>query len=158
MLGLIGASSCNEEERRLAFEIGQEIARSEAILLCGGGGGVMEAGCEGAKRAGGTTVGILAGTRRQSRPHSRLDIEIYTGMGQARNQIIVLSSAALIAVGGEWGTLSEIALANKYAVPVVLLHSWTLTAPAGRCAADLPTAATPREAVETALKLAATRD
>ena len=115
----------------------------------------MLAGCEGAKSAGGTTIGILSGRARAgSGPNPHIDIVIYTDMGQARNQIIVLSSAAVIAVGGEWGTLSEIALARKQGVPVVLLDSWELRSPSADLAADLPSASDAKGAVRQALELA----
>ena len=154
-LGLIGASSCSEEERRAAYATGREIASAGALLICGGGDGVMEAGCEGAKSRGGTTIGILSGRSPGSAaPNPYVDIPIYTGIGQARNQIIVLSSAALIAVGGEWGTLSEIALARKHDIPVVLLRSWKLESPSADLTANLPSAPDPESAVRTALELA----
>ncbi len=154
-LGLIGASSCGEEERRAAYETGREIASAGALLICGGGGGVMLAGCEGAKSAGGTTIGILSGRAPASAaPNPHIDIPIYTDMGQARNQIIVLSSAAVVAVGGEWGTLSEIALARKHGIPVVLLDSWELRSSSADLAADLPSASDPKSAVRQALELA----
>jgi len=154
-IGLIGASSCGEEERRAAYETGREIASAGALLICGGGGGVMLAGCEGAKSAGGTTIGILSGRAPAgTAPNPHIDIVIYTDMGQARNQIIVLSSAAVIAVGGEWGTLSEIALARKHGVPVILLDSWELRSPSADLAADLPSASDAKGAVRQALELA----
>lgn len=151
-LGLIGASSCPPEHQALAFETGREIARSGADLICGGGSGVMKAGCEGAKSAGGLTIALLPGRdRATSPPNPWVDIAIYTGLGQARNQILVLSSAAVIAIGGEWGTLSEIAMAHKYGVPVVLLDSWSLVAPPATAAIEVPTADNARQAVEMAI-------
>lgn len=154
-LGLIGASSCGEKERRAAYETGREIASAGALLICGGGGGVMLAGCEGAKSAGGTTIGILSGkTPGSAAPNPHVDIPIYTDMGQARNLIIVLSSAAVIAIGGEWGTLSEIALARKHGIPVVLLDSWELKSPSAELLANLPSASNAKSAVRTALELA----
>ena len=154
-LGLVGGDSCTESETKLAFETGRQIARSEAILVCGGGSGVMEAGCSGAKTANGTTLGVMPGEGPESSPpNPHLDFVIYTGLGQGRNQIVVLSSDAVIAIGGEWGTLSEIAIAKKYGIPVVLLLSWSVEGPHGQGLDDLPRAATAKEAVAKAVRLA----
>jgi uncharacterized protein (TIGR00725 family) len=124
-IGLIGPGKNDPEANRLAEEVGRLVAKAGAILICGGLGGAMEAAARGAKKAGGITVGIL--------PHSvpdaanpYIDIPIVTGMGHARNVINVLTSQAVIAVRGEMGTLSEIALALKQGVPVVGLQTWRL--------------------------------
>ncbi len=111
----------------------------------------MQAAAEGARSSGGSTVGILPGSgAAQSPPNHAIDLAIYTGMGQARNVVLVLSADAVIAVGGEWGTLSEIAMARKHGRPLVLLDSWRLEAPAGGDT-ELPARATSaREAVELA--------
>jgi hypothetical protein len=131
-LAVVGAATCDDELRRLAQNTGREIARAGATLLCGGRGGVMAAAAAGADAEGGQTVGILPGAcSAETLPNPHLQVEIYTGMGQARNQILVLSADAVIAIGGGWGTLSEIALALKQARPVVLLESWTLDRPDG---------------------------
>lgn len=154
-LGVVGGGSCSEPESKMAFETGRQIARSGGVLICGGGGGAMEAACAGAKTAGGTTIGIIPGTAPDaSHPNPHVDFALYSGMGQARNQIIILSSDAVIAVGGEWGTLSEIAMAMKYGVPVVLLASWSLEGPDGEGLDDLERAASPKEAVAKAVRLA----
>jgi uncharacterized protein (TIGR00725 family) len=154
-LGLVGGDTCTESESKLAFETGRQIARSEAVLVCGGGAGVMEAGCSGAKTASGVTIGVMPGDGpRSSPPNPHLDFVLYTGLGQGRNQIVVLSSDAVIAVGGEWGTLSEIAMAKKHRIPVVLLQSWIVEGPHGHGLDDLPRAATAKEAVAKAVKLA----
>jgi uncharacterized protein (TIGR00725 family) len=154
-LGLVGGDTCSDAESKLAFETGRQIARAEAILVCGGGSGVMEAGCSGAKTASGTTLGIMAGDGPDtSPPNDHLDFVVYTGLGQGRNQIVVLSCDAVIAIGGEWGTLSEIAIAKKYGIPVVLLSSWSVEGPHGQGLLDLPTAATAKEAVARAVRLA----
>ena len=146
--GVVGGASCSDVESKLAFETGREIARAGGILICGGGAGVMEAACSGAKTIGGTTIGILPGTDAESSPpNTHLDYTLFTGIGQGRNQIIVLSSDAVIAIGGEWGTLSEIALAYKHEIPVVLLNSWTVEGPAGQGLKTLTRAATAKEAV-----------
>jgi uncharacterized protein (TIGR00725 family) len=95
------------------------------VLVCGGLGGVMEAACRGAKGAGGTTVGILPGTDR-SEANEFVDVAIPTGLGEARNALVVRTAHALIAVGGGYGTLSEIALALKAGKRVVGLGSWDI--------------------------------
>jgi uncharacterized protein (TIGR00725 family) len=151
----VGAGSCTESETKLAFETGREIARAHAVLVCGGGSGVMEAGCSGAKTANGTTLGVMPGEGPQSSPpNAHLDFVVYTGLGQGRNQIVVLSSDAVIAIGGEWGTLSEIAIAKKYGIPVVLLQSWSVEGPHGQGLDDLARAASAKEAVAKAVRLA----
>jgi uncharacterized protein (TIGR00725 family) len=110
---------------RVAYEVGKEIARQGAILLCGGLGGVMEAASRGAKEAGGLTVGILPGaSAAEANPYTSL--RIVTDMGHARNVVLVRSADAVIAVSGGYGTLSEIAIARKIGVPCVGLHTWDL--------------------------------
>jgi uncharacterized protein (TIGR00725 family) len=154
-LGLVGGDACDESEAKLAFETGRQIARAGAVLVCGGGGGAMEAGCSGAKTASGVTVGVMQGDGpASSPPNDHLDFVLYTGLGQGRNQIVVLSSDAVIAIGGEWGTLSEIAIAKKYGIPVVLLQSWAVEGPNGQGLEDLPRAASAKEAVAKAIRLA----
>lgn len=154
-LMVAGGGSADAATRRVAFETGREIARAGAVLLCGGGGGVMEAAAEGARRQGGLTIGVLPGhDAASSPPNPFIDVSLFTGLGQARNVVLALSADAVIAVGGEWGTLSEIALAMKHGRPVVLLDSWTLEPPPGS-GTPLPTVAgSPAEAVEAALRLA----
>ena len=129
---------------KLAFETGRQIARSEAILVCGGGSGVMEAGLLGREDRERHHARRLCPARGRSPrlPTPHLDFVVYTGLGQGRNQIVVLSSDAVIAIGGEWGTLSEIAIAKKYGIPVVLLQSWSVEGPHGQGLDDLPRAAT----------------
>lgn len=125
-IGVIGAGSCTPKEADAAYQIGSEIARCGCVLVCGGLGGVMEAACRGAKDAGGTTVGVLPTPDRQD-ANPYVDIAVATNMGHARNAIIVHTSDVLIAVGGEYGTLSEIALGLKAGKPVVsLLGKWDI--------------------------------
>lgn len=124
-IGVIGASYCSKEIEDLAEEVGREIARRGFILLCGGLGGVMEAAARGAKKEGGITVGILPGPVPKE-ANRFIDVKIATNMGHARNIIIVQSSHALIAIGGEYGTLSEIAIALKLGKPLVGLNSWNI--------------------------------
>ena len=121
LIGVIGAGACSEEVAQLAREVGREIARRGAVLLCGGLGGVMAAAARGAKDAGGITLGILPGPSIQD-ANPYIDIPVATNMGQARNAIIVQTAQALIAVAGGYGTLSEMALALKIGKTVVALR------------------------------------
>ena len=144
MIGVIGSSSCSPEVARLAEEVGKGIARKGGVLICGGLGGVMEAVCRGAKSEGGSTIGILPGSSRDD-ANQWVDIPIVTGMGVARNTIIVSSSQAIISVSGGYGTLSEIGFSLNLGVPIVGLLTWEIDAPIIR-------AETPEEAVELAFQ------
>ena len=106
-IGVIGGGKCSKKEADLAEEVGRELARCGATLICGGLGGVMEAACRGSQLAGGRTVGILPGNDPR-KANRYVDIPVVTGMGEARNVIIVKSVQAVIAIDGEFGTLSEI--------------------------------------------------
>jgi uncharacterized protein (TIGR00725 family) len=120
-----------------AAEVGRLVAERGAVLVCGGLGGVMEAACRGAKQAGGMTVGILPGTdRADANPY--VDIALPTGLGEARNALVVRAADVLIAVGGGYGTLSEIALALKAGKRVIGLDTWEIE---GVSPADGPEAA-----------------
>jgi uncharacterized protein (TIGR00725 family) len=124
-VAVVGAGAARADEEQTAEEVGRRLAEAGAIVVCGGLGGVMEAACRGAKAGGGTTVGILPGTSRtDANPY--LDIAIATGLGELRNGLVVRASDALVAVGGEFGTLSEIALALKARKPVVAVGGWEL--------------------------------
>ena len=151
-MAVIGSASCSPEVAELAEGVGRQIARSGAVLVCGGRGGVMEAACRGAKAEGGTTVGVLPGTDRQE-ANAYVDIPIVTGLGEARNAIVVRTADAVIAVSGGYGTLSEIGLALKMGRPVVGLGTWELSRQ-GKPAAGIALAATESEAVALALALA----
>ena len=154
-IAVIGGAFCDPRTAFVAEEVGREIARHNAILICGGLGGVMEAACRGAKDEGGLTIGILPGTRA-SEANPFVDIPIVTGLGEARNIIVVRSAQAVIAIDGEYGTLSEIAYALKFGIPVIGLNTWQLLK-GGREVRDIIPAQTPKEAVEKALKLAINR-
>ena len=124
-IAVVGAGSATEDEARAAEAIGRTLAEAGAVLVCGGLGGVMEAACRGAKAGGGTTVGILPGhVRADANPH--VDVALATGLGEARNALVVRSVDALIAVAGEYGTLSEIAFALKAGKPVVGVGTWEI--------------------------------
>ena len=157
-IAVIGGASCDDLTRRDALAVGRGIAEAGAVLLCGGRSGVMEAAAEGARSVRGRTVGILPGSGPASSPPNRfIEIPIYSGLGQARNLVLILSADAVIAVGGEWGTLSEIAMAMKHARPLVLLGSWDLEHPSDPEAAMPLTADSPEEAVRCALDLISMR-
>ncbi|MDV2503001.1 MAG: TIGR00725 family protein [bacterium] len=122
-VGVIGAGSCSAAEADQARTVGRLIARRGWALLCGGLSGVMEAACQGAAEEGGLTVGILPGTDAASaNPYVRLSLP--TGLDYARNVVLVRASQALIAVAGEYGTLSEIAIGLKLGKPIAALGSW----------------------------------
>ena len=122
-IGIIGAGRCDEIIYELAYNVGQMVAERGAILYCGGLGGVMEGSAKGAVSKGGLTVGILPGAKA-SDANDYIKIPVVTGMGHARNVILVRSCEALIAISGSHGTLSEIALALKMWKPVVGLNTW----------------------------------
>jgi uncharacterized protein (TIGR00725 family) len=150
-VAVIGSASCSQEVAAQAEAVGREIARRGAVLVCGGRGGVMEAACRGAKAEGGITVGILPGADR-GEANRYVDIAIATGMGEARNAIVVRTADAVVAVSGGYGTLSEIGLALKMGRPVVGLGTWELQQ-AGQAVAAVVQATTPAQAVERALAL-----
>jgi len=140
-IGVIGAGECDAALGRLAETIGRGIAEAGALLVCGGMGGVMEAACRGAKAAGGTTIGILPGPDR-SGANQYVDTTIATGIGEARNLAIIRTSDVLIAVGGSYGTLSEIGFALKMGKRVIGLKTWEIK--------GIVSAATAEEAVQLA--------
>ena len=149
-IAVVGGGVPQADADELAAGVGGELARRGAVLVCGGLGGVMEAACRGAREAGGMTVGILPGTDR-SEANRYVDVAIPTGMGEARNALVVRSADALVAIGGEFGTLSEIALALKAGKRVVGLGTWEL-AKGGRPVQAIVPAASPADAVERALE------
>jgi len=123
---VIGPGEAAADELETAEELGRLIAEAGAALVCGGRGGVMEAACRGARSAGGLTVGILPGRdRREANPY--VEVAIPTGLGEARNALVVRSADAVVAVGGAYGTLSEIAFALRAGTPVVGIRTWELS-------------------------------
>lgn len=122
-IAVIGPAQATPAEQEAAYAAGRTIAGSRAVLVCGGLGGVMEAACRGAQEAGGTTVGILPGSEGGN-PY--LDITIRTGLGHARNVLVVQSADAVIAIGGSHGALSEIAIALRTGRPVYGIHTWDI--------------------------------
>jgi hypothetical protein len=118
-----GPHTCDEETAALARAVGRELGKAGFTVVTGGEGGAMEHASQGAREAGGTVVGILPGTDR-SRANVHADVTVVTGIGHARNLAVVASGDVLVAVGGGWGTLSEIALAGVLGRPVVALAGW----------------------------------
>jgi uncharacterized protein (TIGR00725 family) len=152
-IGVLGPHHCTDEECALGFEVGAEIARRGGILVCGGLNGMMETAAEGAKKAGGLTIGILPGDTTDE-ANSFIEIALPTGLGAFRNMLLVRACDAVIAVRGEYGTLSEIAAALRLKVPVVGLQTWKLLRD-NREDPGIRVAATPQEAVEMAMQMAA---
>lgn len=150
-VGIIGSSNATTEEELLAHRTGELLAKMGMTIICGGLGGVMKAACKGAKNAGGLTVGILPGNSRDD-ANSYVDIPIPTGINEARNLIIIRSSLALIAIGGGYGTLSEIAFALRLGIPVIGLKTWELNK-ISKEQNNIITVNTPEEAAEKTLKL-----
>lgn len=126
IISVIGESNARPHISALAEQVGRELAQRGVIIVCGGLGGVMEAACKGAKSAGGMTVGILPGDSPLS-ANDYIDIPIITGMGYARNSVVAKTGIAVVAVGGAYGTLSEIGHALGDGVPVIGLETWELT-------------------------------
>jgi len=151
IVGVIGASRIDEEAHALAYDVGRLIAERDAVLVCGGLGGVMEAACQGAYEHDGITIGILpSDDTYEANPY--VQVPVATGFGIGRNIVIARTADVLIAVGGSYGTLSEIALALNLGKRVVHLGSWDLDQ-AGAVDPDLYVEAqTPEEAVERALE------
>lgn len=125
LIAVIGDTECAPAVERAAEETGRLIARRGGIVVTGGYGGVMEAACRGARKAGGTTIGILSG-KHASEANRWIGIPIVTGMGHARNAVIALTADGIVAVGGAFGTLSEIAYALRFGKPLVGIRSWKL--------------------------------
>jgi uncharacterized protein (TIGR00725 family) len=151
-IAVVGGGQCSRDEAKLAEAVGTHLAKRGVTLICGGLGGVMAAACKGARSANGKTVGILPGSsREEANPY--VDIPIVTDMGEARNVIVVNSAQAVIAIGGKFGTLAEIAYALRNKIPVIGLNTWSLSKN-GRLVKSIISANTPKEAVEKALAAA----
>ena len=126
IIAVIGGEQPSPQEVQLAEEVGRELAKQGVILVCGGLSGVMEAACKGAQSEGGVTIGILPGESRQA-ANPYVQIPIVTGIGHARNLAVVKSAQAVIAIGGSYGTLSEISHALQSGIPVIGLNTWSLS-------------------------------
>lgn len=125
-IAIIGGGDASASELRTAEEAGRQLAKRGVTLVCGGLGGVMEAACRGVSEEGGTTIGILPGDSPQA-ANPYVQIPIVTGLGYARNVIVVKSCRAVIAIGGSYGTLSEIGHALQNGIPVIGLNTWSLS-------------------------------
>lgn len=155
-IAVIGSNNPSSRETRIAREVGFELAKRGTILVCGGLGGVMAAACQGAQSADGITIGILPGTDpSDANPH--VQIPIATGVGYARNIAVVKSTRAVIAIGGGYGTLSEIAFALQSDIPVVGIDTWSLARSGQPDDAIIPVADAD-EAVRLAIDLTTERD
>jgi len=151
-IAVIGGSQPSPQEVQFAEEVGRELAKRGALLVCGGLGGVMEAACRGASLEGGVTIGILPGESRQA-ANPYVQVPIVTGIGYARNLAVVKSAQAVIAIGGNYGTLSEISHALQGGIPVIGLNTWSLSRN-GQQDNSITIAQSPAEAVNKALSLA----
>lgn len=145
LIGVSGGARITGKVAELAREVGREIAKKGAILVCGGLSGVMEFAAKGAKERGGITIGILPGNSKDT-ANPYIDIPIVTGMGTARNVILVKTSECIIVIDGKYGTLSEIAIALSLNIPVIGLATWDIDK-------RIIPAQTPKEAVELALQV-----
>ncbi len=152
IVGVIGSSKAEGELLVLAEEVGAEIAKRGAAVVCGGLTGVMEAVCRGARREGGLTIGIIPSDNRDD-ANPYVQIPIVTGMGMGRNVMLVKTADVVIAVGGEYGTLSEIAHALNLGKTVIGLRSWKLEKARTKPIPDLIEVDTPKKAVDLALSV-----
>ena len=126
LIAVIGGSNASKQDIEAAETVGRELAKGGAILVCGGLGGVMQAACRGAASEGGLTVGILPGDNSND-ANDYVRISIATGIGYARNAVVVKSARAVIAIGGSYGTLTEIGYALQNGIPVIGLNTWCLS-------------------------------
>jgi uncharacterized protein (TIGR00725 family) len=154
-IGVLGPNDCDEAQCALGRAVGAGIARQGGVLLCGGLGGMMEAAAEGAKSEGGLTIGILPGENAAD-ANRFIDIPLPTGLGPLRNMILVRACDAVIAIQGQYGTLSEIAFALRLGIPVIGLNTWQFMHD-GRLDPGILVAATPDEAVNRAFTRLSTK-
>lgn len=149
LVAVVGAAEARPDLKGLAERVGELLAERGAAVVCGGRGGVMEAVCRGVERAGGVSIGLLPGfDESEANPH--VTFALPTGMAQGRNWLVVLAGRSVIALGGGYGTLAEIALALKAGKRVVGLETWQASRPDGS-SLGLLAARTPEEAVDLAL-------
>ena len=140
---MIGGASPDPKYRQIAYEVGQRIGEKGAILVCGGLGGVMEAAARGTKKGGGITIGILPGTSPKD-ANKYIDFPLATGMGYTRNSLVAMNADVLIAVDGQFGTLTEIAYGTLYGLKVIGIGTWDIQ--------GVKNAETAEEAIDLALK------
>lgn len=146
LIGVIGTSQADTSQYSAAEQVGGLIAKRGGIVICGGMGGVMEAASKGAVSHGGLVVGVLPQDRQQA--NKFIDIPIVTGFGEGRNVILVKSSQVIIAIGGGFGTLSEISFALRLDIPIIGLNTWNVSE-------QIRNANTPEEAVDMAFSFIA---
>jgi len=151
IVGVVGSSKAEPELLRLAEEVGVEIARNGAAVVCGGLSGVMEAVCRGARSVGGLTIGIIPSDNKED-ANQYVQIPIVTGMGMGRNIMLVKTADVLIAVGGEFGTLSEIAQALNLGKKIIGLRTWKLEKAHTKQIPNLVEVDSPKKAVALALE------
>ena len=152
-IAVVGPGSATVAELEAAEEAGAAIAEAGAGVVCGGLGGVMEAACRGARSRGGLTLGLLPGTDREA-ANGWVVVAVPTGLGEARNALVVRAADAVVAIGGGWGTLTEIALALKTGVSVVGVGTWEAAIGGAEPEPGVMRVAGAREAVAEALRLA----
>ncbi len=145
-ISVIGAGQADPDLRERAVRVGREVARAGCVLVCGGLGGVMAGACQGAREAGGLAVAVVPGPDPAG-ANPWAQVVVATGLGHARNVLVVQSGDAVVALPGSWGTLSEIALARKCGRPVVAVDAW-------RSQEGVMVEKTPEEAVARAVELA----
>ena len=150
-ISVVGESRASAKIYKIAEEVGRYVAKAGAVLVCGGLGGVMEAASKGAKSAKGKTVGILPGSKREE-ANQYVDVPIITGLGFARNKLVVKTGQVVIAIGGSYGTLSEIAFALGYGIPVIGINTWELRKN-GKVDKRIIIAESAKEAVDLAISL-----
>ena len=154
IISVIGGEGAPAQAVRLAEEVGQELAKRGVTVCCGGGGGIMEAVCRGARGEGGHTIGIMPGSdASESPPNPWVEFPVFTGIGYARNSAVVLTGDAVIAIDGSYGTLSEMAYAMIHGVPLVGLDTWDFDYH-GHDGDRIVHASNPRDAVDKAIKMA----
>lgn len=154
-VAVVGGGDAGDDVCRLAEDLGRELARRGAVVVTGGLAGVMAAACRGAKDGGGATIGILPSSDRAD-ANPWVDVAVPTGLGEGRNLLVVRAADAVVAVAGEFGTLSEIALALRAGTPVVGLRTWELACD-GRPVDAVVVAASAADAAEKAVGLATQR-
>jgi uncharacterized protein (TIGR00725 family) len=152
-VAVVGGGHAPPEECDQAARVGRALAEAGVVVVCGGLGGVMEAACRGARDGGGTSVGILPGADRDN-ANTYVDVALATGMGEGRNVLVVRNADAVVAVGGEFGTLSEVALALQAGISVIGLGTWEL-AKGGRPVPGVMPASSPEQAADLAIREAA---
>ena len=146
-VAVVGPGEATPAEEAVATELGARLADAGCVVLCGGLGGVMAAVARGARAEGGVVVGLLPGMSRDGASPD-LTVALATGLGELRNGLLVRSSDAVVAVGGSWGTLSEVALAVRTGVPVVAVGGWVVTTAEGSTVPGVQRVVTAAEAVE----------